>query len=160
MVEHSLRLGRRVELNDSQLQHLEWGRCCTTSARLPLPTPSCSNPASSPPTSGTSFATTPEIGYHMLEDLHFLPRETLEIVLYHQERLDGSGYPEARRGDHIPFLARLFAVVDVYDALISARAYKPAWTLEDAASELRRQAGVTLDAELVRVFLKEVGSGE
>jgi HD-GYP domain-containing protein (c-di-GMP phosphodiesterase class II) len=72
--------------------------------------------------------------------------------LYHQERLNGSGYPEARVGDDIPFLARLFAVVDVYDALTSERPYKAAWSHEDAMLELQRQAGETLDQSLIAAF--------
>jgi PAS domain S-box-containing protein len=156
VVEHSLRLGRRVGLNDSQLQHLEWGALLHDIGKIAIPDTILLKPGKLTPEEWRVIRDHPEIGYGMLEDLHFLPTETLEIVLYHQERLNGSGYPEARRGDHIPFLARLFAVVDVYDALISVRAYKGAWTLEDAASELRRQAGVTLDAELVRVFLEEI----
>jgi HD-GYP domain-containing protein (c-di-GMP phosphodiesterase class II) len=94
----------------------------------------------------------PERGFEMLKDLNFLPIETLEIVLYHQERLNGSGYPEARVGNDIPFLARLFAVVDVYDALTSERPYKAAWSHQEAMLELHRQAGKTLDQSLIVAF--------
>lgn len=72
--------------------------------------------------------------------------------MYHQERLNGSGYPEQQVGDDIPFLARLFAVVDVYDALTSERPYKTAWTHEDAMLELHRQAGETLDQSMIEAF--------
>jgi HD-GYP domain-containing protein (c-di-GMP phosphodiesterase class II) len=85
--------------------------------------------------------------------LHFLPLETLQIVRSHQERMNGSGYPDGLIGAEIPFLARLFAVVDVFDALISQRPYKQAWTLEATMTELRAQAGLTLDAEIVNVMI-------
>ena len=68
--------------------------------------------------------------------------------------MNGSGYPDGLIGAEIPFLARLFAVVDVFDALISRRPYKQAWTLEATLTELRTQAGVTLDAEVVNALIR------
>jgi uncharacterized domain HDIG len=62
-----------------------------------------------------------DIGFSILENLGFLPQTARNIVRYHHERLDGSGYPFGLKGDEIPFEARLFAVVDVYDALVHAR---------------------------------------
>ena len=77
-----------------------------------------------------------------------------EIALTHHERWDGSGYPRGLRGEAIPLVGRICAVGDVFDALISARPYKRAWPIDDALSELQRQAGVLLDPELVAALVR------
>jgi len=94
------------------------------------------------------------IGYDMLQDLHFLPAETLDLVRYHHERWDGTGYPSGLRGQNIPDTARLFTIVDVFDALTNARPYKPAWTRDRAVSEIRLQAGRQFDPQYVEAFLR------
>ncbi|MCS7069720.1 MAG: GAF domain-containing protein [Meiothermus sp.] len=94
-----------------------------------------------------------DIGFGMLENLSFLSQTARNIVRYHHERIDGSGYPFGLTGEEIPFEARLFAVVDVYDALLQSRPYKAAWNQQDALRELRKQAGDTLDAHIVQEFI-------
>lgn len=94
-----------------------------------------------------------DIGFGMLENLGFLSQTARNIVRYHHERVDGSGYPFGLTGDEIPLEARLFAVVDVYDALLQSRPYKAAWSQQDALRELRKQAGYTLDARIVQEFI-------
>lgn len=90
-----------------------------------------------------------DIGFGMIENLTFLPPSALNVVRYHHERLNGSGYPQGLKGESIPLEARIFAVVDVYDALTQARPYKRAWSQAEALAELARQAGTTLDARVV-----------
>jgi len=77
-----------------------------------------------------------------------------EIAYSHQEKWDGSGYPEALAGDAIPVSARLMALADVYDALISARVYKPAWTHEQAVELIREGRGRHFDPDVVDAFLE------
>ena len=78
------------------------------------------------------------------------------VVRYHHERLDGSGYPFGLKGRAIPWAARIFAVADVWDALVSPRPYKPAWSLEDARLEMLDYAGRILDGDAVEVLLFEL----
>lgn len=94
-----------------------------------------------------------DIGFGMLENLGFLSQAARNIVRYHHERVDGSGYPFGLTRDEIPLEARLFAVVDVFDALLQSRPYKAAWSQQDALRELRKQAGDTLDAYVVQEFI-------
>ena len=76
-----------------------------------------------------------------------------QIARTHHERWDGSGYPSGLRGEQIPLAGRICAVVDVFDALVSRRPYKRAWTLDEAIAELRAQRGRDFDPVLVDAFL-------
>jgi HD-GYP domain-containing protein (c-di-GMP phosphodiesterase class II) len=92
-------------------------------------------------------------GYNVLAPIINL-RQTLDIALYHHERWDGSGYPYGLKGEQIPLVARLFAVVDVFDALTSDRPYRSAWTHSQAIEYLKEQAGKQFDARVVQLFLE------
>ena len=102
--------------------------------------------------------THPVRGEAALKRLGTLPDAVLSIVRHHHERWDGGGYPDGLRGPAIPFLARLLSVVDVYDALVSERPYKTAWTKEAALAELRRGASRQFDPKLVTRFCKFMGT--
>lgn len=82
-----------------------------------------------------------------------LDGHALAIVVCHHERWDGSGYPRGLRRDEIPPAARLFAVVDVYDALTHDRPYRPAWPEEEALAYIRERADVLFDPQVVAVFI-------
>ena len=153
VVRHSLALGRVFKLEFDALQSLEWGAYLHDIGKIAILDAILLKPGPLSPEEWTAIREHPQIGYDILEELHFLPLETLQIVRSHQERMNGSGYPDGLIGAEIPFLARLFAVIDVFDALISQRPYKPAWTLEATVAELRTQAGVTLDAEVVNALI-------
>ncbi|HEX8105209.1 MAG TPA: HD domain-containing phosphohydrolase [Solirubrobacteraceae bacterium] len=76
------------------------------------------------------------------------------IARSHHERWDGTGYPDRLAADEIPLAARICAIADVYDALVSARHYKPPWTSQEALAEIRAGAGTQFDPALVAVFLR------
>lgn len=79
-----------------------------------------------------------------------------KIALYHHESWDGTGYPHGLAGDKIPLEARIVAVADVYDALLSSRAYKPAWEEDVVISEMRRLRGTKFDPEILDIFLNNL----
>ncbi|HLK14934.1 MAG TPA: HD domain-containing phosphohydrolase [Fimbriimonadaceae bacterium] len=83
-----------------------------------------------------------------------LMRLAKDIALHHHERWDGAGYPDGLSGLTIPLAARIVAVADVYDALVHARPYKPAWKHEEALDEISAQSGAQFDPEVVGVFLR------
>ena len=92
-------------------------------------------------------------GYNVLAPIINL-RQTLDIALYHHERWDGTGYPYGLKGEQIPLVARLFAVVDVFDALTSDRPYRPAWSHSQAIEYIKEQAGRQFDPRIVELFLE------
>lgn len=95
-----------------------------------------------------------DIGYAMLERIPFL-KEAAEIVLCHQECFDGSGYPRGLKGDQIPLGARVFAVADTLDAMISDRPYRKALPISAAREEIQRFSGRQFDPRVVQVFLAQ-----
>lgn len=92
-----------------------------------------------------------ERGYNMLIRIPFL-RDAAEIVLAHQEFYDGSGYPRGLKGDEIPLGARIFAVADSLDAMVSDRPYRRALPMTHALDEIKRCSGSQFDPEVVKVF--------
>jgi len=93
-----------------------------------------------------------EIGYNMLTKIPFL-RDAAEIVLAHQEFYDGTGYPRGLKGEEIPLGARIFAVADALDVMISDQPYRRAMPLPQAREEIGRCSGAQFDPKVVEVFL-------
>jgi HD-GYP domain-containing protein (c-di-GMP phosphodiesterase class II) len=98
-------------------------------------------------------------GYNILAPITHI-QHTLDMALYHHERWDGKGYPSGLKGEQIPLVARLFAVVDVFDALSSDRPYRPAWPRARVLAYLRDQAGHQFDPQIVKYFLEVAGGGD
>jgi putative nucleotidyltransferase with HDIG domain/PAS domain S-box-containing protein len=98
----------------------------------------------------------PRLGYEMLKPIHFL-EGAQDIVLYHHEKWDGTGYPESLREEQIPLSARIFAIVDVWDAVTSYRPYRKAWLRKDALNYIQQQSGLHFDPQGVQAFIKITG---
>jgi HD-GYP domain-containing protein (c-di-GMP phosphodiesterase class II) len=88
----------------------------------------------------------------MLQHIRFL-QPALDIVLCHQERYDGSGYPRGLQGQEIPLGARVFAVVDTFDAMTSDRPYRAALSIDEAREEIERWSGRQFDPAVAAAFL-------
>ena len=99
------------------------------------------------------------IGYEILKDSpsKFLKMGAV-IALGHHEKFDGSGYPHGRKGDEIPIVARIVAVADVYDALVSERPYKHAWPVQTALDYMIQQRGIHFDPVCFDAFKKQIDS--
>jgi len=152
VAELALRLGQALGFPD--LEGLRLGAYFHDLGKLALPDEILKKPAALSTGEWRLVKTHPEVGLEILQSLPFLPKTALHVVLYHHERWDGSGYPKGLKGEEIPLEARIFAVVDVWDALISQRPYKEAWPEARAREELLAQAGKTLDPKVVRIFLE------
>jgi HD-GYP domain-containing protein (c-di-GMP phosphodiesterase class II) len=97
----------------------------------------------------------PQFAYDMLNAVEYL-RPALDIPYSHHEKWDGTGYPRGLKGEEIPIPARLFAIVDVWDALISDRPYRAAWTKDAALRHIQDQSGKHFDPKIVELFLSIV----
>jgi putative nucleotidyltransferase with HDIG domain len=112
------------------------------------------------PEETTEIRLHPVIGYNILEPLKFFPDE-MDIVRYHHEKFDGSGYPDGLAGDDIPLIARIAAVADTYDAMTSSRPYRNSIGHDIAIKELKTGSSSQFEGEIVLAFLQTpVGKGE
>jgi two-component system response regulator RpfG len=105
----------------------------------------------------TVMRTHPQLGFEILRDSHsrFIQLGA-SIALRHHERWDGGGYPDGMSGHEIPIAARIVALADVFDALISERPYKPAWTHDEAVAYVRGQSGRHFDAACVEALFRDM----
>jgi putative two-component system response regulator len=139
LARHAVRLGQALSLDREQLSALHRGGYLHDVGKVGVPDAVLLKPG---PLTAEEFAQMKrhtEIGDSLCAPLKSL-RQVRPIVLCHHERLDGSGYPFGLRGDEVPLLAQLVAIVDVFDALTSTRPYRAAWTAEQAGRYLIRQA--------------------
>jgi putative nucleotidyltransferase with HDIG domain len=93
------------------------------------------------------------LGYSMIKNIDFLSKAS-EVVLYHHEKYDGSGYPYGLKGKSIPLFARIFAVADAFDAMVAKRPYRNAMSIEEGIQEVKRCEGGHFDPDIVAAFLQ------
>ncbi len=101
----------------------------------------------------------PVIGARIIEPLGLIQEER-DIILHHHERIDGRGYPDGLKGSEIPFLARIVAIADSFDAMTSTRAYRKPRPMDEVLEEFDKYSGTQFDPELVQVFLEALEEGE
>lgn len=145
-------LGEHMGLPARQLQDLEWGALLHDIGKIAVPDAVLRKAGPLTDEEWHIMRQHPNWGVEILGDVQFL-EPALEVVANHQERWDGSGYPQGLMGPEIPLSARIFAVVDAYDAITSDRPYRHARPHAVAVEELRRVAGAQLDPEVVEAFL-------
>ena len=144
-------LGAELGLSATSLKSLERGSLLHDIGKIGISDIILHKPAPLTKDEWEVMHTHPDIGAHIVEDIPFL-QETLPIIRYHQERWDGSGYPDGLSGNDIPLQARIFAVTDAFDALTSNRPYRKRVPAREAVKYLKEQAGVLFDPEIVSAF--------
>lgn len=153
VTEMTLRLGRAIGMSDAQLIQARYGALLHDIGKMGIPDRILFKPGPLAPEEQAVMRRHPDYAYQLLSPIPFL-RQALDIPYGHHERWDGSGYPRGLRGEEIPLAARIFAVVDVWDALLSDRHYRPAWSPEEARAYIASQAGKHFDPQVVAVFLE------
>ena len=146
-------LGKHLGLNATDLQHLRQGAYLHDLGKLCVPDEVLRKPGRLTREEWAVMQRHAVQGYDLAARIAGLSAQTLGVIRSHHERWDGLGYPDGLVGTAIPLGARIFAVCDVYDALISERPYKKAWSREEAVSEIEGASGQHFDPDVVRVFL-------
>jgi|GEM_PF-657066 len=156
VVERALAFGRTLGMQGGELQALQWGAYLHDLGKIAIPDDILLKPGRLTPEEFDIIKKHTVYGYEMTRGIPFLPDATRALIRNHHERWRGDGYPDGLEGDAIPLMARMFSLVDVYDALMSQRPYKRAWTHAAAVDEIRGMAGAQFDPELTGVFLELV----
>ena len=153
----ALKLGAALKLSPEELRALAQGAILHDIGKLEVPGDLLNIPGELTPEQRAVIEKHPQQGYEMCSQLGFMHDE-LAMIRYHHERLDGSGYPEGQEGNAIPALARILAIVDVYDALTSDRAYRPTWSQADAIKHLQENRGTLFETDWVDTWVELVQS--
>ena len=156
MISLATRLAEAICLPDEQLREVRWGAALHDVGKSRVPQDILSKNGPLTPEEFGVIRNHPAWGLEIVKTLEFLTEPVRAAVVHHHERYDGQGYPHGLSGEAIPLSARIVAIADVFDALTSARSYKPAWSPQDAAAHLIAGAGSQFDPWLVRVFTLDV----
>ena len=151
VVTFSLRLGRELGLDKGQLRSLEFGSLLHDIGKIGVPDAILRKPAKLTDEEWVKMREHPVHGQQILREIEFLAGAT-RVVSEHHEKWDGTGYPLGLRGEAIDLNARIFAVADAFDAMISDRVYRAGRPYEEAAEELERFAGRQFDPVVVAAF--------
>ena len=160
---HSLRvtemtgeLSRVFGLSDMELVQVRWGSLLHDIGKMGVPDAILLKPGALTEDEWTVMKKHPFFAYEMLAPIRYL-RQALDIPYCHHEKWDGTGYPRGLSGEQIPLSARIFAIVDVWDALTSDRPYRPAWTDNDALNYILMSSGTHFDPQVVDSFMQVTG---
>lgn len=151
VVTFSLRLGRELGLDKEMLRSLEFGSLLHDIGKIGVPDAILRKPAKLTDEEWVKMRMHPLYGQNILRDLPFLEGAS-KVVGQHHEKWDGSGYPAGLKGEEIDLNARIFAVADAFDAMISDRVYRAGRPYQDAADELDRCVNAHFDPKIVEAF--------
>lgn len=152
VTEMTLRLAIALGVSDEELRHIRRGALLHDIGKIGISDTILLKPGPLTPEERKIIQLHPEHAHHFLAPLEFL-QPAMDIPCCHHEKWDGTGYPRGIKGSDIPFSARIFAVVDVWDALRSDRPYRDGWSDDKVCEYLRSQAGEHFDPDIVPVFL-------
>jgi HD-GYP domain-containing protein (c-di-GMP phosphodiesterase class II) len=152
----TITLASKMGIPESQLGHIRRGALLHDIGKMGIPDSILQKPDVLTANEWMIMQTHPELAYQFLLKIDYLA-PALDIPYCHHEKWDGTGYPCKLRGEEIPLAARIFAVVDVFDALTSDRPYRKAWKKEEALAYLLEQSGKHFFPEAVKSFLEMLG---
>lgn len=155
LAELSTNLARVLNLGEKEIVHIRRGALLHDIGKLAIPDSILLKPGLLTPEERKTMEQHPIFARQMLEQVSFL-EPSIDVIYCHHERWDGKGYPQGLKGQQIPLSARIFTIVDQWDALRSDRPYRAAWTVEQTISYIRENAGVIYDPSLVESFLSLV----
>ena len=154
---HTLVLARHFSADPQELRQVYLGALLHDIGKIGIPDSILLKEGSLSDAEWRVMRTHPEIGHRILAGAPFMAKAA-ELVLTHEERFDGTGYPRGLAGDSIPLWARLFAVIDTLDAITSDRPYRKSLGFDAASAEIARQSGTQFDPKAVEAFLAEAAA--
>ena len=153
VMQMSVQLARRMGVAQEELVHIQRGALLHDVGKMGVPDRILRKPGPLTDEERVVMEKHPQYAYNMLKEIVFL-QPALVIPRYHHEWWDGSGYNEGLQGEAIPLAARIFAVVDVWDALMMDRPYRPAWQREEALAYIKSQSETQFDPTVVAAFIE------
>ncbi|RRR68025.1 MAG: GAF domain-containing protein [Candidatus Viridilinea halotolerans] len=156
VVSLAVRLAQELGLSEAELSNVRRGALLHDVGKMGVPDAILNKPGRLTANEFEVIKHHPVYAYNWLRQISYL-QPVLDIPYSHHERWDGQGYPQQLKGEAIPLAARLFTIVDVWDALTSDRPYRAAWSPERTRAYIAEQAGTQFDPALVPVFLRLVG---
>jgi PAS domain S-box-containing protein/putative nucleotidyltransferase with HDIG domain len=148
----TIELAREMGYPTEELVHIRRGALLHDIGKVAVPDNILNKPGPLTDDEWVVMRQHPQAAHDVLAPIQFL-NKSLDIPFCHHERWNGMGYPRGLKGQEIPLGARIFSVIDVYDALTSDRPYRPAWAEEKVINYLREQSGIQFDPAVVEAFL-------
>jgi hypothetical protein len=152
VTEMTVRLAQKMGMHADDIEHVRRGALLHDIGKLGIPDNILLKPGKLTDEEWVVMRTHPVLAYEWLASIAYL-RPALDIPYCHHEKWDGTGYPRGLRGEQIPLAARMFAVVDVWDALSSDRPYRKRWPADKVYAHLQDNAGTHFDPQVVEAFL-------
>ncbi|MFH1217144.1 MAG: HD domain-containing phosphohydrolase [Pseudomonadota bacterium] len=149
----TLKIASFMGMGDDELIHVRRGALLHDIGKLGVPDRILLKPGPLTDEEWQIMRSHTDIAFKLLSPVPYL-RQSLDIPYCHHEKWDGSGYPQGLKGQQIPLGARIFAIIDVWDALTSDRPYRPAWSREKTLAHIRAQSGTHFDPKVVAAFLE------
>jgi HD-GYP domain-containing protein (c-di-GMP phosphodiesterase class II) len=156
VAEMTLRVARTAGMRDEELVHVRRGALLHDIGKLGVPDSILFKSGSLTDQEWAMMRQHPVHAYELLSPIFYL-RPTLDIPYCHHEKWDGTGYPRGLEGEQIPLVARIFAVIDVWDALLSDRPYRAGWPMDKVRKYIEGESGKHFDPFAVETFLKVAG---
>ncbi len=153
----TLELARQMGIPESEIIHIRRGTLLHDIGKMGVPDNILRKPGPLTKEETEEMRRHPQYAYDLLYPIAYL-RPTLDIAYCHHEWWDGSGYPRKLKGEEIPLPARIFAIVDVWDALLSDRPYRKAWAEADVIKYIIDLSGKQFDPQVVNEFMKLIGA--
>jgi PAS domain S-box-containing protein len=157
VTEMTLKLAEKVGLGGNELVQIRRGALLHDIGKMGVPDPILLKPDKLTDDEWVVMRKHPQYANEMLTPITYL-RPALHIPYCHHEKWDGTGYPRGLKGEQIPLAARIFSIVDVWDALSFDRPYRPAWKGEEVLKYIEEQSGIYFDPALVKIFLAMVAA--
>ena len=153
--ELSKSIGEAIGLSDREVQELKTAGLLHDIGKIAIDENILNKPGKLTASEWREMRQHPEKGYRILSTINDMS-EIADYVLYHHERWDGKGYPKGLKGEEIPLMSRILSVADAYDAMTSSRSYRSEVKEEVAIEELRKNAGIQFDPQIVSIFIQSV----